>query len=119
MSSAAAWAAPSPPTSWPRCTGRRGPTGRFSSPPAWRRGTRPRGTWPRWPGRRSPVTPARRPTTGPSRRSPRRSSPRLLGVLGVLAGATDHDLVLLDRDLNGPVTGPVLGVHGIILDGGI
>src|SRR5687767_10603793 len=35
------------------------------------------------------------------------------------AGALDHDLVLLDRDLDGPVARPVLGVHGIVRDGGV
>ncbi len=41
-------------------------------------------------------------------------------VVGVrLAGAADHDLILLDRHLDGPVAGPVLGVDGIVLDGGI
>src|ERR1700760_3437597 len=35
------------------------------------------------------------------------------------AGAADHDLVLLDRDLDGAVPGPVLGVDGVVLDGGI
>src|SRR3954471_24687256 len=35
------------------------------------------------------------------------------------AGAADHDLVFLDRDLDGAVTRPVLGVHGIVLHGGI
>src|SRR5215207_4754003 len=40
-------------------------------------------------------------------------------VVFVAAGAADHDLVLLDRDLDGPVAGPVLGVHGVVLDGGV
>src|SRR5215216_7593012 len=40
-------------------------------------------------------------------------------VVLVAAGAADHDLVLLDRDLDGPVAGPVLGVDGVVLDGGI
>src|SRR4051794_9545764 len=34
-------------------------------------------------------------------------------------GAADHDLVLLDRDLDRPVAGPVLGVDGIVLHRGI
>src|SRR5215217_2054043 len=38
-------------------------------------------------------------------------------VVLVAAGAADHDLLLLDRDLDGPVAGPVLGVHGIVLHG--
>ena len=37
----------------------------------------------------------------------------------VAAGAPDHDLVLLDRDLDGAVAGPVLGVDGIVRDGGV
>src|SRR5215204_4015297 len=40
-------------------------------------------------------------------------------VVFVAAGAADHDLVLLDRDLDGPVAGPVLGVDGVVLDGGV
>ena len=36
-------------------------------------------------------------------------------VVLVAAGAADHDLVLLDRDLDGPVPGPVLGVDGVVL----
>ena len=36
-----------------------------------------------------------------------------------LAGAADHDLVLLDRDLDRPVAGPVLGVDRVVLDGGV
>ena len=35
------------------------------------------------------------------------------------AGAADHDLVFLDRDLDGAVARPVLGVDGIVLDGGV
>src|SRR4051812_1685549 len=35
------------------------------------------------------------------------------------AGAADHDLVLFDRDLDRPVTGPVLGVDGVVLHGGV
>ena len=35
------------------------------------------------------------------------------------AGAADHDLVLLDRDLDGAVAGPVLGVDGVVRDGGV
>ena len=33
----------------------------------------------------------------------------------VVAGAADHDLVLLDRDLDRPVAGPVLGVDRVVL----
>src|SRR3954451_7527502 len=42
-------------------------------------------------------------------------------VVAVLLGAapTDHDLVLLDRDLDRPVAGPVLGVDRMVLDGGV
>src|SRR5215207_8409407 len=40
-------------------------------------------------------------------------------VVLVAAGAADHDLVLLDRDLDGPVAGPVLGVDGVVFDGGV
>src|SRR5690349_13490788 len=40
-----------------------------------------------------------------------RSSSAVVVVL-VAAGAADHDLVLLDRDLHGAVAGPVLGVDG-------
>src|SRR3954451_23778829 len=42
-------------------------------------------------------------------------------VVAVLLGAApaDHDLVLLDRDLDWPVAGPVLGVDRIVLDGGV
>src|SRR4051794_135394 len=43
------------------------------------------------------------------------------GVRVVLAsaGTTDHDLVLLDRDLDGTVARPVLGVDGVVLHGGV
>ena len=45
---------------------------------------------------------------------------RLIGVVGFVAtGAADHDLVLLDRDLDRAMTGPVLGVDGVVLDGGV
>ena len=44
---------------------------------------------------------------------------RSVVVVLVAAGAADHDLVLLDRDLDRPVAGPVLGVDGVVLDGGI
>ena len=44
---------------------------------------------------------------------------RSVVVVLVAAGAADHDLVLLDRDLDGAVAGPVLGVHGVVLDGGV
>src|SRR4051794_10699692 len=43
----------------------------------------------------------------------------VFGVVLAPAGAADHDLVFLDRDLDGTVARPVLGVHGIILDGGV
>ena len=44
---------------------------------------------------------------------------RSVVVVLVAAGAADHDLVLLDRDLDGAVAGPVLGVDGVVLDGGV
>src|SRR5215208_230833 len=37
-------------------------------------------------------------------------------IAGVLAGATDDDLVLLDRHLDGPMTGPVLCVDRAVGD---
>src|SRR3954452_20804515 len=40
-------------------------------------------------------------------------------VVLAAAGAADHDLVLLDRDLDRAVARPVLGVDGIVLDGGV
>src|SRR3954465_4796434 len=43
----------------------------------------------------------------------------VFGVVLAPAGAADHDLVFLDRDLDGAVARPVLGVHGVILDGGV
>src|SRR3954470_23933629 len=43
----------------------------------------------------------------------------VFGVVLASAGTADHDLIFLDRDLDGTVAGPVLGVHGIVLDGGI
>jgi hypothetical protein len=44
---------------------------------------------------------------------------RSVVVVLVAAGAADHDLVLLDRDLDGAVARPVLGVHRIVLDRGV
>src|SRR5918998_951697 len=38
-------------------------------------------------------------------------------VVLAAAGTADHDLVLLDRDLDGPVARPVLGVDGVVLHG--
>src|SRR5436190_21947741 len=40
-------------------------------------------------------------------------------VFGFYAGAADHDLVLVDRDLDGPVARPVLGVDRVVGHGGI
>src|SRR5690349_11118345 len=40
-------------------------------------------------------------------------------VVLATAGATDHDLVLLDRDLDRAVARPVLGVDRIVLHGGV
>ncbi len=37
----------------------------------------------------------------------------------VVAGATDEDAVLFDHDLNGPVSGPVLCIDRVVLDGGV
>ncbi len=37
----------------------------------------------------------------------------------VVAGAADDDAVLFDRDLDRPVTGPVLGVDRVVLDRGV
>jgi hypothetical protein len=42
---------------------------------------------------------------------------RIVGLFG--AGAPDDDLVFLDRDLDGTVPRPVLGVDGVVLDGGV
>ena len=53
-----------------------------------------------------------------ARRSPRPAASVFVVVLAA-AGAADHDLVLLDRDLDGPVAGPVLGVDGIVLHVGV
>ena len=45
---------------------------------------------------------------------------RVVAVVGVVvAGAADHDLILLDRHLDRPVAGPVLGVDRVVLDGGV
>src|SRR3954453_10000488 len=47
--------------------------------------------------------------------SARRKSCRSVVVIaGVLAGAADDDLVLFDRHRDGPVTGPVLCIHGAV-----
>jgi hypothetical protein len=46
-----------------------------------------------------------------------RASTGSVVVGGCGAGAADHDLVLVDRDLDGTVTRPVLGVHGVVGDG--
>jgi hypothetical protein len=42
---------------------------------------------------------------------------RIVGLFG--ARAPDDDLVFLDGDLDGTVPGPVFGVDGVVLDGGI
>ena len=52
-------------------------------------------------------------------RASRPSGASAVVVLVVGAGAADHDLVLLDRDLDRAVAGPVLGVDGVVLDGGV
>src|SRR4051794_5527648 len=51
----------------------------------------------------------------------RRGCPAFDSVVAVFpgAGAADHDLVLLDRDLDGPVARPVLRVDRVVLDGGV
>ena len=50
----------------------------------------------------------------------RKRATGLLAVVGfVAARPADHDLLLLDRDLDRAVAGPVLGVDGVVLDGGI
>src|SRR4051794_20157853 len=43
----------------------------------------------------------------------------VLVVVVAAPGATDHDLVFLDRDLDRAVTRPVLGVDRVVLDGGV
>src|SRR5215203_5547615 len=43
----------------------------------------------------------------------------LVVVVLVAAGAADDDLILLDRHLDGAVAGPVLGVDGVVLHGGV
>src|SRR4051794_40677645 len=43
----------------------------------------------------------------------------VLVVVVAAPGATDHDLVLLDRDLDGAVARPVLGIDRVVLDGGV
>ena len=59
-------------------------------------------------GRRTPA-----PTKAPARAAsaPRPAQPR--------SDAPDHDPVGLDRDLDLPVAGPVLGVDGVVLDRGV
>src|SRR4051794_37446439 len=48
-----------------------------------------------------------------------RASPSVLGVFLATAGAADHDLVLFDRDLDGALARPVLGVDRVVLHGGV
>ncbi len=43
----------------------------------------------------------------------------VVAVVLAAAGTADHDLVLLDRDLDRAVPRPVLGVDRVVLDGGI
>src|SRR5690349_9018277 len=43
---------------------------------------------------------------------------RVVGAV-VAAGAADDDLVLFDDDLDRTVAGPELGVHRVVLDGGV
>ena len=125
-------AARSRPTSWRATTASTGSTGASTSRCAWRPAARRLGTSRRSPARRSPATCARPATTPAARASRSSDGPRraggwagLLVVVGVavfgvvVADAADHDLILLDRHLDRPVPGPVLGVDRIVLDGGV
>ena len=60
----------------------------------------------------------RPPTAGPRSRTPAAVSPRLRRRRR-RPGAADDDLLLLDRHLDRPVAGPVLGVDGVVLHGGV
>src|SRR4051812_20190439 len=42
-----------------------------------------------------------------------------MSALILVFRSSNHDLVLLDRDLDRAVAGPVLGVDRIVLDGGV
>ena len=66
--------------------------------------------------RRSRATCARPPTTPGGAQGAQRVA---RSALVVLADAADDDPVLLDRDLDRPVPGPVLGVDRVVLDGGV
>ena len=61
---------------------------------------------------------AREARTAGTRRRPRVRSSSVVGGL-VSPARRDHDPVGLDRDRHGPVAGPVLGVDGVVLDGGV
>src|SRR3954453_5496033 len=50
-------------------------------------------------------------------RAKRASGSVLVVVAGVLADTADDDLVRFDRHLDLAVSGPVLGVHGVVGDG--
>src|SRR2546430_9697544 len=54
-----------------------------------------------------------RPQTTPAGAAAREASAASV----LVAGAADDDLVLLDRHLDRPVAGPVLGVDGVVLHG--
>src|SRR4051812_33207398 len=62
---------------------------------------------------------ARRSVSRQNATARRAAASSLLAVVGLLAGAADDDAVLLDRHLDGPVPGPVLGVDGVVGDGGV
>src|ERR1700712_1465402 len=47
------------------------------------------------------------------------ASPSVFGVVLASARTADHDHVFLDRDLDGTVARPVLGVDGVVLHGGV
>ena len=66
---------------------------------------------------RSPPAEPRRGGVGRELATLIRRRPFPFVVVSVVAGAADHDLVLLDRDLDRTVTRPVLGVDRIVLDG--
>src|SRR3954451_1255373 len=58
-------------------------------------------------------------TSSCARRQAMASARRSVVAVLLGAAAADHDLVFLDRDLDWPVAGPVLGVDRIVLDGGV
>src|SRR5437763_10049488 len=93
-------------------------------------GRTPRGWW----TPRSAATPARPPTMpagAPGKRLAaqrrRRTASALVVVRvvvvvvagGALAGAADHDAIGLHKNRHGAVARPMLGVDGVVLDGGV